>query len=94
MQKRTASEDSRDPSRRSVWSEGPKATSESIFDLSPSPPKVQIGDSGWTFIKIVEQMDIDRRHTQKLQDTIEAMRVSQLQHMADWLASHLPGPAS
>ena len=44
------------------------------FDL-----KMHLSDSDWTIIKIVEQMDIDRRHTQKLQDTIEAMRVSQLQ---------------
>ena len=50
------------------------------FDL-----KMHLSDSDWTIIKIVEQMDIDRRHTQKLQDTIEAMRVSQLQHMTDLL---------
>ena len=48
-------------------------------------PKMHLSDSDWTIIKIVEQMDIDRRHTQKLQDTIETMRVSQLQHMADLL---------
>jgi hypothetical protein len=40
---------------------------------------MHLSDSCWTIIKIVEQIDIDRRHTQKLQDTIEAMRVSQLQ---------------
>ena len=50
------------------------------FDL-----KMHLNDSDWTIIKIVEQMDIDRRHTQKLQDTIAAMRVSQLQHMTDLL---------
>ena len=95
--KRTASEDSKasTSSRRSVWSGlgaqlDSNDTSGSFFDLSPSPPKAPIDDSGWTIISIVDQMNADRddfrRRTQKLQDTIADMYASQRQQMADHLA--------
>ena len=54
MQKRSASESLRDAPRRSVWSGSAAAgpTSPIAFDLSPSPPKMHLGDSGWTVEKL------------------------------------------
>ena len=72
-------------SRRVIW---PSAEdSPSILELSPSPPKVHLDASGWTTEKLVEQMEKNQRYVQQLQDTIETMRLSQLQHMADLVRS-------
>ena len=58
-----------------------------LFDVSASPPKVRLDADGWTFEKIVEQMDSERDHfrraVQKLESDIHIMNVSQQAQMAD-----------
>ena len=53
-------------------------------DLQASKrPKVQLDDSGWTILKLVEQLDQDRKHIKMLRETIESMHTAQLQQMTD-----------
>ena len=77
--------------RQSVWSgsdPGPETIDASLYDLSASPPKVRIDESGWTTTKIVEQMETNqdefRRSIQSMRDTIQTMYVSQQQQMVDF----------
>ena len=76
--------------RQSVWSGsdlGPEASDASLYDLSASPPKVRIDESGWTTTKIVEQMETNQdelcRSIQSMRDTIQTMYVFQQQQMVD-----------
>ena len=84
--KRAASEEPRQLGRASIATRRAVANSLWPDSQAAAHPKVQLGDSGWTILKLVEQMDADRRHTKLLKDTIETMHVSQLQQMADLLA--------
>ena len=76
--------------RQSVWSgsdPGPETSDASLYDISASPPKVRIDETGWTTTKIVEQMEINqdefRRSIQSMRDTIQTMYVFQQQQMVD-----------